>query len=106
MRKPGLSFLDTNYLQALPPAVVDVALESTCNQALNATLEPHLPQQCVISLLIQEQLVVSAQCWIHFTMLVEIRSNCPGAVIQVEEENHAFANMDKEANLATASIAC
>ena len=37
-------------------------------------------------------------------MLIEVRSDMPGTVVKVEEENHAVADMYKEANLPAASV--
>jgi hypothetical protein len=71
---------------------------------LHTALEPHLPQQRIVPLLVQEKLVMTAQSGVDFTMLVEIRRNMPRAVIKVKEENHAFADMDEESDLAAASV--
>lgn len=48
--------------------------------------------------------MVTAQRRINFAMLVEIRSDVPGAVVEIKEENHAFADVNKEADLAAASV--
>ena len=47
---------------------------------------------------------MTAQRGVDFTVLIKIRSDVPGAVIEIEEENHAFANVDEEADLPAASI--
>lgn len=47
---------------------------------------------------------MSPQRWIDFSMLVEIGCYSPGTVIKVEEEDHAFPDVDKKANVAAASI--
>jgi hypothetical protein len=36
-------------------------------------------------------------------MFIEVRGDVPGAVVEVEEENHAFAYVQEEADLAGAS---
>lgn len=36
-------------------------------------------------------------------MLVQVWRDGPSTMVEVEEEHHAFANMDEEANCATAS---
>lgn len=48
--------------------------------------------------------MVTAQRRVNFTVLVEIRSDVPGAVVEIEEENHAFADVYEEADLAAASV--
>lgn len=47
--------------------------------------------------------MVASERWIDFAMLVQIRSDGPGAVLAVEEENHALADVDKHTDLAAAS---
>ena len=47
---------------------------------------------------------MAAQSGVDFTVLVEIRGDMPGTVVQVEEEDHAFAYVDEEADLAAASV--
>lgn len=93
-------------LQRLPAAVVDIALELPGNQALNAALKPHLSEQGIVPLLVQEQLVVTAERRVDFAVLVQVRRDGPGAVVLVEKEDHAFANVDEDADLATASGSC
>lgn len=92
------------YLQALPSTRIDVALQSPGNHALDPAFQPYLPQQGIISLLIQEQLVVTSQSRVHLAVLVQVRRSVPSAVVEVDEENHAFANVDEEPNLAAASV--
>jgi hypothetical protein len=88
----------------LPPPVVNLALQPSCNHALNSALQPDLPQQRIIPPLIQEKLVVPAQRRVYFTVLVEIRRDSPGPVVKVEEQNHAFADVNEETDLAAASV--
>lgn len=47
--------------------------------------------------------MVSSECRIHFTMLIQVRCDGPRAVVLVEEEDHAFADMDENADLAPTS---
>jgi hypothetical protein len=91
------------YLQRLPSAIVQVTLEPSRNQTLDATFKPHFPEQSIISLLVEEQLVVSAQCGVNFAVLVEVRSDSPCAVIKVEKEDHALADVDEKADVTAAS---
>lgn len=48
--------------------------------------------------------MVASKRGIDFAVLVEIRRNGPGAVAAVEEEHHAFADVDEDADLAAASV--
>ena len=41
---------------------------------------------------------------IHFAVLVEIRSHCPGTVVEIEEKDHAFADVDEQTYLAATSV--
>jgi hypothetical protein len=47
--------------------------------------------------------MVAPQRRVHFPMFIEVRGDVPGAVVEVEEENHAFAYVQEEADLAGAS---
>lgn len=50
--------------------------------------------------------MVSPERWINFTVFVEVRCYGPGAMILVEEENHAFAYVDEDADVAAAPVEC
>ena len=41
---------------------------------------------------------------VDFTMLVEVRSHGPGAVVEIKEQDHALADMDEQADLTTAAM--
>jgi hypothetical protein len=103
---PSSLSLVLSYLQTFPTPTINLTLQPPRNQTLNAALKPHLPQQRIISLLVQEKLMMSTQRGVHFTVFVKIGRNGPGAVIEIEEEDHAFADMDKETNLTAASVDC
>lgn len=47
--------------------------------------------------------MVSSQCGIDLAMLVEVRRDCPTAVIEVEVEKHALAYINEQADIAAAS---
>ncbi len=66
-------------------------------------LQPYIPQQRIIPLLVQEQLPVPPQPRVHLAMLVEIWSVAPAAIACVQVENIAFADVDEKANGAAAS---
>lgn len=91
-------------LQTLPPPVVDIALQPPRDKTLHSAFQPNLPQQRIIPLLVQEELVVTAQRRVDFAVLVEVRRDVPGPVVEIEEENHAFADVYEEADLAAASV--
>lgn len=68
-------------------------------------VQPHLPNQHIIPLLIQEQLMVPPQRRIHFAMLIQIRRRKPapiGACAAVQEQHHALAHVEEEADFAAA----
>lgn len=48
--------------------------------------------------------MVSSERWVHFAVLVKVRCNSPSTVVLVEKEDHAFANVDEDADLAAASV--
>lgn len=48
--------------------------------------------------------MVTPQRWIDFTVLVKIGRNGPGAMVEIEEKDHTFADVDEEADLTTASM--
>lgn len=105
---PPYSMKCTNYSythsHTLPPAVINLALQPPRNHALNAALEPNLPQQRIVPPLIEKKLVVPTQRRVHFAVLVEIRCDGPGTVVEVEEQDHAFADVNEETDLAAASV--
>jgi hypothetical protein len=68
--------------------------------------KPCLPEQFIISLLIEEKLVVSTQSRIYLTVPVEIGCVIPATVAVVQEQNHALADVYEHANVAAASIFC
>lgn len=41
---------------------------------------------------------------IHFTVFVKVGSDSPSAVVFVEEEDHAFADVNEDAYLAATSM--
>ena len=46
---------------------------------------------------------MATETWVDFTVFIQVRSDVPGAMVEVEEENHALADVNEETNLATAS---
>lgn len=95
----------STHSECLPATIINVALQSSGNQALDSTLQPHLPKQYVISLLVQELLMMTSQSRVYLPVLVQIRSHRPRTVVEVQEYDHAFANIDVETYMATAPVA-
>lgn len=48
--------------------------------------------------------MVTAQSGVDFTVLVEVRGDMPGTMVEVKEEDHAFAYVNEEADLTAASV--
>jgi hypothetical protein len=93
-------------LHTLPSSIVNLAFQPPRNQTLYATLEPYFPQQCIVPPLVEEQLVMASQRWIYLTVLVQVRRDGPGTVVEVEEEDHTLADVYEESNLAATSVRC
>ena len=66
-------------------------------------LQPHIPQQGIVPLLIQVQLTIPPQARVDFSMLVEVGRIAPAAVACVQVEDVALADVDEEADGAAAS---
>lgn len=67
-------------------------------------VEPHIPQQTIVPLLIEEQATVVAEPDVRFTMDVEVRSLLPRAVPVVQEEHGAFADADEDTDVFAAPV--
>ena len=65
--------------------------------------QPHIPQQSVISLLVQDQLPVPSQPRVDLAVLVEVRRKMPGPVVVVEVKHCALADVDEEPYVLAAS---
>ena len=90
------------HLKCFPTARICVSFQLPCNRALHLMIQPHIPQQNIIPLLIQIQLVMPPQRRINLAMLIQIRREKPTAVCAIEEQNHALAHVDEESNVAAA----
>ena len=92
------NFLIVRFYESkcLPAAGVNVAFQSSANTTLNTMLQPDVSKQTVVPFLLEEQLVVSAQCRIRFAMLVQVRRVGPAAVVAVQEEDHTLAHVDEQ----------
>ena len=65
--------------------------------------QPHIPQQSVIPLLVEDQLTVTSQAGVHLAVSVEVRGKVPRAVVVMEVEDGTFADVDEEADVFAAS---
>lgn len=65
--------------------------------------QPHIPEQGIVPLLIQEQLASVPQPLIRLTILIRVRCWTPGAALAVQVEDVAFADGDEEADGVVAS---
>jgi hypothetical protein len=95
-----------SYLQTLPSPIIHVTLQPPRNQALHTAFEPDLPQQGVVPLLIEEELMVPSERRVDLAVFIEVGCDGPGAVVEVQEEHHALADVNEEADLAAASKKC
>ena len=64
--------------------------------------QPNRPQECIIPLLIQEQLSTVSESRIHLAVSINVRCNHPRARGMVEVEHRTFANVDEEADVLLA----
>lgn len=67
-------------------------------------IKPCFSEQLVVSLLIEEELVVATQRWIDLTVTIQIGRMVPATVAVVQEQDHALANVDEYANIPAAPV--
>ena len=89
-------------LKGFPSTRIRVPFQLPCNRALNLMIQPHIPQQNIIPLLIQKQLVMPPQRGINLAMLIQIRREKPTAVCAIKEQNHALAHVDEKTDVGAA----
>ncbi len=88
----------------LPTAVVDVGLELPADEARDAVAKPEIAQHGVVALLVEEKLTAVTQAEVHLAVLVDVGRLAEGARQAVDVEDAAFADVDKQANVALASL--
>lgn len=59
-------------------------------------LQPDGAEQGVVAFLVQKELAAAAQARVDFAVFVEVRGVGPGAVVGVEVEDGALADVDEE----------
>jgi hypothetical protein len=57
--------------------------------------EPHVPEEFIVSFLVENELTVTAETGVDFAVFVEIGCIVPRAVVVVEVEDGAFADVDE-----------
>lgn len=89
----------------LPSTRVNIRLQLPANESLDPMSKPHLPHQLVIPLLIQEQLMVPPQRRIRLAMTIKVRRVRKAAAHWlVQEEHHALADVDEDADSPAAFL--
>jgi hypothetical protein len=69
-------------------------------------LQPCVPQQSIVALLVEVKLPSMAETWINLAKLVNVRRHHPAARIVVQIENCTLPNIDKETNVNLAPSKC
>lgn len=90
--------------QRLPSARVYIAFQPPRDNTGHSMREPHVAQELVVPLLVEEKLVVSPQRWVHLAVLVEVRCMRPAAMVVMHKQHHAFSNVDEDAYIASAPV--
>lgn len=94
----------TNASDRFPPAIVDIRLQLPTDRCRDAMRQPHVAKQLIVALLVQDELTVAAQTWINFAMAVEVRCELPRAVVIMQVQYGAFADIDEEADILAAPV--
>ena len=90
--------------QRLPPTIVDVRLQFTGNHGRYALLQPYIPVQGIVPLLIQEKLPASPQAGIRFAVFIQIRSRIETAIVVVQVQYAALSDIQEEPCVDTTSV--
>ena len=95
----------SRYSHSLPSTIIDIRFQFPRNHSRNTLLQPHVPIQSIIPLLIQEELSSSPQAGIRFAVFVQVGGRIEAAVLVVQVKYAAFADIQEEAGVNTATIA-
>ena len=90
--------------KCLPTSSVHITFESSRDHTRNAVVKPCLSEQLVISLLVEEQLMMATQSRVDLTVTIQIRRMIPAAMTVMQEQDHALANVDKYANASATPV--
>lgn len=66
--------------------------------------QPHITEESIVPLLVQDQLTVASQTRVNFAVTVEVWGVVPGSVVVVQIQHRAFADVDEQADVLAASI--
>lgn len=66
--------------------------------------QPHITEESIVPLLVQDQLTVASQTRVNFAVAVEVWGVVPRSVVVVEIKHCAFADVDEQADVLAASI--
>ena len=81
---------------SLPTPIVDICLQFPRNHGRNALLQPDISIQCIVSLLIQEELPATPKPGIWLTVSVKIRCRIEATVLVVKVKHAALSNIEEE----------
>ena len=95
--------LHLHILHSLPPTIIDIRLQFPRNHGRYALPQPHVPVKRIISLLIQKKLSSSSQSSVRLAKFVEIWCWIEAAVLVMEVEDAAFADVEEEPGVDSAS---
>lgn len=88
---------------SLPSTIINIRLQLPSNHRRNPLSQPHIPEQRIIAFLTQRQLTTATETEIGFAVFVEIRGQVPAAVLVVEVQDAAFADVEEETDVDAAS---
>lgn len=57
--------------------------------------QPYVAEEPIVSFLVEDQLAIAAEAGIHLPMAVQVRRIVPGAMVVVEIQHRAFADVDE-----------
>lgn len=66
--------------------------------------QPHVAQEPVVTLLVQDQLAIASETGVDFAVAVEVGGVVPRSILVVEVEDCAFADVDEETDVLSTSI--
>ena len=89
---------------SLPTSIVDIRLQFSCNHGWNTLLQPDISIQCIISLLIEEQLSATPEPGIWLTVSIKVRRRVEAAVSVVKVKYAAFSDVEEEPRIDAASV--
>lgn len=97
------SIPSTPSLNSLPAPIINIHFQLPTNNTRHAMTQPNRSEQCIISLLIQEELSTMSQSRIYLSIFINIRSYHPGTTCAVEVKDAAFTYIEEEGNILLAS---